>query len=126
MFPSLDGLAEGGAPDATNESGPLDGALDVTSEVATDAGADAIAEAGMCPPNNDPSLVAYYPFDEGAGSIAHDCSGHGYDAVLGGTSTQSAWTTGHVKGGIAFASSNQTCVIVGSSANQSGGPLTVS
>jgi hypothetical protein len=34
-------------------------------------------DAGMCPPNNDTSLVAYYPFDEGSGSIAHDCSGHG-------------------------------------------------
>jgi hypothetical protein len=89
--------------------------------------ADAAPDAGMCPPNSDKSLVAYYPFDEGSGSIAHDCSGNGYDALLSGTSTTSAWTTGHAKGAIAFASANQTCVIVASAtANQSGGPLTVS
>lgn len=126
LFPSLDGLTDGGAFDATGEAG-FDATPDVTAnDAANDTGADAIAEAGMCPPNNDPSLVAYYPFDEGAGTVAHDCSGHGYDAVVSGTNAQSAWTTGHVKGGIAFNSSDQICVIVGASANQSGGPLTVS
>ena len=127
MFPSLDGLT-GGASDATTEVGPPDAAPDVvvTKDAASDTGVDATVDAGMCPPNNDTSLVAYYPFDEGSGSIAHDCSGHGYDALLGGTNAQSTWTAGHLKGGIAFASANQICVIVASaSANQSG-PLTVS
>jgi hypothetical protein len=46
---------------------------------------------------------------------------------LSGTNTNAAWTTGHAKGAIAFSSSNQLCVIVASaSANQSGGPITVS
>ena len=130
MFPPLDGLTDGGAPDATGEAGGFDATPDVTTNDATkDAVADVtVVDAGMCPPNSDKSLVAYYPFDEGSGSIAHDCSGNGYDAVVSSTSTSSVWTTGHAKGGIAFASADNTCVVVGSaSANQSGAsPLTLS
>ncbi len=121
LFPSLDGLTDGGGADATSEGSASDAPIDVAS----DGGSDASAEAGMCPPNNDPSLVAYYPFDEGAGLIVHDCSGHGNDAVLSGSNASSAWTQGHVKSAISFVSSNSICVIVSSSAaNQSGGPLT--
>jgi hypothetical protein len=115
LFPSLDELS--GVPDATAEGGPPDAAPDAMNDAKNDAGAD----AGMCPPNNDTSLVAYYSFDEGSGSIAHDCSGHGFDALVAGTNAASAWTAGHTKGAIAFASANQICVIVASaSANQSG------
>ncbi|MBL7143976.1 MAG: hypothetical protein ISS76_07070 [Phycisphaerae bacterium] len=40
---------------------------------------------------NDPDLVAYWPFDEGAGKVANDLSENGYDGTLvGGTS----WTDG--------------------------------
>ncbi len=40
---------------------------------------------------NDPDLVAYWPFDEGAGTVANDLSQNGYDGTLvGGTS----WTDG--------------------------------
>jgi hypothetical protein len=130
LFPSLDGLTDGGAPnDATSEGSVNDAANDVVTQDATsDAGTDATIEAGLCPPNSDKSLVVYFPFDEGSGSIAHDCSGNGYDALLSGTTTTSTWTTGHSKGAIAFDSSNTTCVIVASaSANQSGAnPLTLS
>ena len=119
LFPSLDGLSDGGAIDATG-----DVRADAAASDAGDAGA-IDADAGMCPPNSDTSLVAYYPLDEGSGSVVHDCSGHGFDAILSGPS--SAWTNGHRNGAIAFSSSSQICVIVGSSAaNQSGGPITVS
>ena len=33
---------------------------------------------------NDPNLVAWWKFDEGAGNIAHDASGNGYNGVLYG------------------------------------------
>ena len=40
---------------------------------------------------NDPDLVAYWSFNEGAGTIANDLSENGYDGTLvGGTS----WTDG--------------------------------
>jgi hypothetical protein len=111
FFPSLDGL-----------SGPSDGGVDAPHDVFT---VDA-SDGGLCPPNNDPTLVAYYPFDEGSGDIAHDCSGHGFDAVIEGTDAGSVWTkAGHTGDAISFVPANGTCVIVASpSANQSGGPLT--
>jgi len=37
------------------------------------------------------SLLAYWNFDEGSGSIVHDDSGHGYD----GTIHEATWTNGH-------------------------------
>ena len=130
LFPSLDGLTgdggDGAAPDAMNDVTVLDATPDVTTN--DGGGPDATIDAGMCPPNNDTSLVAYWPFDEGSGSIVHDCSGHGFDALLSGAAVQNAWTAGHKSGAIAFSSSNQICVIVASAAaNQSGAsPLTLS
>lgn len=124
LFPSLDGLTGGGL-DATAFDGSNDARNDVAVGADADADGDASVEAGMCPPNSDPSLVAYLPFDEGSGLIAHDCSGHGYDAILNGSNASSAWTPGHLGSAISFVSANSICVIVSSSAaNQSGGPLT--
>jgi hypothetical protein len=44
--------------------------------------------------------LAYYSFDEGAGTIVHDQSGHGHDGTLLG----GAWTAGRFGGAIRFAS----------------------
>jgi hypothetical protein len=41
------------------------------------------ADFAACSPINDPTLVAYYPFDEGSGLIAHDLSPNHLDATLG-------------------------------------------
>jgi hypothetical protein len=40
--------------------------------------------------NND-ELLAYWSFNEGSGTIAHDYSGHGYDGLIYGA----GWTTGY-------------------------------
>jgi fibronectin type 3 domain-containing protein len=39
----------------------------------------------------DPSLAAYFKFDENAGTVAADSTGHGHDGTLGGGAT---WTVG--------------------------------
>lgn len=122
----MQGLSGDGGSDATtdvtgNEPGPVlgDAAPDVN-----DGGVE--AEAGLCPPNTDPSLVVYFPSDEGSGTVLHDCSGHGYDAMLTGTGAASSWTTGHSGSAVLYVPSDTICAFVGSpAANQSGGPLTV-
>jgi uncharacterized repeat protein (TIGR01451 family) len=43
-------------------------------------------------------MLGYWPFDEGAGSVAHDQSGNGYDATLSAT----AWTAGKFDFGLSF------------------------
>ena len=53
--------------------------------------ATTIAEAA------DPSLVGYWNFDEGSGTIAHDSSNNGYDGTLVGGAT---WAEGRFGGGI--------------------------
>jgi hypothetical protein len=110
LFPSLDGLS---------------GGVDASIDGAADGHAD--AEAGACPPNADPALVAYYPFDEGMGTIAHDCSGNGYTAYLTGSDAGGpTWTAGHDGGALHFDPNLQSCVILGSAnANQVGGAITV-
>jgi len=38
--------------------------------------------AGVATADHTSGLVGYYPFDEGAGTIAHDMSGNGHDGTL--------------------------------------------
>lgn len=124
LFPSLDSL--GGAPDAS------EGGLDVAIEVGSDAdagdatvGPDADVDAGPCA-NDDPSIVAHYTFDEGAGTVVHDCSPNGYDAVLAGNNASTHWTAGRTGSAVLFVPADGICVMVTSpQANQSGGALTI-
>ena len=46
----------------------------------------------------DPNLIGWWTFDEGAGTIAHDASGHGYD----GTVTDALWAAGIHGGALNF------------------------
>lgn len=117
LFPSLDGLT--GSSDA--------GANDVTLvESGSDAGDASKVDAGPCPVTGDPSLVLYYPLDEGSGTVIHDCSAHGFDAVLTGGDSGTGWTAGHSGQALVLSPSDSACVIVNSSgANQSGGALTI-
>ncbi|GAN31523.1 MAG: hypothetical protein DYG83_18035 [Candidatus Brocadia sp. AMX2] len=48
--------------------------------------------------NINDSMVAHYPFDEGAGAIATDASGNGNDGAVNGA----AWTTGKSGNGLSF------------------------
>jgi hypothetical protein len=53
-------------------------------------------------------LVAYYPLDEKAGAIVHDCSGNAYDGIL----ASGTWTAGRKNGALAF-DGKATCVDLG-------------
>jgi hypothetical protein len=46
---------------------------------------------------DDPTLVAYWPLDEGSGTIAYDHSGNRQDGTL---TNDAAWTAGHIGGAI--------------------------
>jgi hypothetical protein len=56
--------------------------------------------AGRCSPVTDPTLIAYYPFNEGTGSVAHDASPNHLDGTLGapgaGAGTSPRWTSSTV------------------------------
>ena len=43
-------------------------------------------------------LIGYWNFDEGAGTIAHDTSGSGYNATVNGAT----WVTGKINGALSF------------------------
>jgi len=51
----------------------------------------------------DPNLVAYWPFDEGAGTAAADLSGNGNDGVLNGGP---AWIVGQIGNALDFRGTN--------------------
>lgn len=93
----LGGFADGKS-DLTTDGAPDDGRHDdVTVVDASDAAdEDAISsladvDAASLTGCNAPGLVAEWKFDEGTGSVASDCTGHGYDATLMGGA---AWAAG--------------------------------
>ncbi len=47
----------------------------------------------------DPHLIAWWAFDEGSGTTAHDSSGHGYDGTF---LSSPAWTSGVMGGALDF------------------------
>jgi hypothetical protein len=84
------GASACGSPDYTSWVGkgdlPAKGAPDATSTTAP------------------PALLAYWRFDDGAGNLVLDSSGHGHDGTIlaNGTSPTPAWTTGKVGGALAL------------------------
>lgn len=70
------------------------------------------AHAGILsrPPNNL-GLVGYWPFNEGAGSTAHDASGSGNNGTLVNSPT---WTTGQIIGALSFNGTSQYVSVPGS------------
>jgi Concanavalin A-like lectin/glucanases superfamily len=91
LFTSLDGLS--GGADAGSES---DASSDVVTDVlVADAGSDAIAlsdaQTGLlaC---DAAGLVAYFPLDEGSGSVVHDCH-QGLVGTFGGDAGGPHWGT---------------------------------
>jgi hypothetical protein len=119
LLVSLDGLSTRGDADAgivvSAEAGG-DAAGD-----ATDAGSDAVVPA--CDGGGDPTLTAYFPFDDGAGSIGKDCSGKGLDGTILGTPT---WVPGHLGGALAF-DGVSTCIDLGAGSTKeiANGPVTI-
>jgi hypothetical protein len=114
LFPSLDTLS-------ASDAAIADAALD---DEAVDANPVDASDGGCA--NADPTLVAYYSFDEGSGTTIHDCSTHGFDAVLTSSGGGDHWTTGHSGHAILFDSSSSVCVIVNSSGANQFGALTLS
>ncbi len=112
LFPSLDTLS---ASDAAITDASFDDEAKVDANDASDGGCA----------NADPTLVAYYSFDEGSGTTIHDCSTHGFNAVLN-SSGGGDWTTGHSGNAILFNASNSVCVLVDSPAANQLGALTLS
>src|SRR6478735_2091671 len=51
------------------------------------------AAAGL-PPELTQDLVAFYPFDETAGTVVKDQSGNGRDAAIVNTNTTTTWSNG--------------------------------
>jgi hypothetical protein len=111
----LDGLhnPDGGVDSSAEDSAIADGG----SEAATDGDSAGAA----CGPD-DAGLIAYFPFDEKSGLVAHDCVG----ALLGNvqtSSTNATWTAGHLGGGLQLHSALSECVDFGTPATLSfGGP----
>ena len=122
LFPSLDELV--GPSDATTDSPIFDGAPE-SGEASAPPDADADAAPDPCGAS-DPSLVAHWLMDEGSGTMLHDCTPHGFDAILQGTSAATHWTTGHTGSAVLFVSADDVCAVVSSTqANQVGGALSI-
>jgi hypothetical protein len=87
-------ITEAGTGD---EAAPTDDA-----PTADDAGQE--ADTGIA----DPHLLGAWSFDEGSGTVAHDSSGHGIDAVLGGGAS---FISSGVRGGaVAFHGSDWVAI----------------
>jgi hypothetical protein len=71
-----------------------------------------VLAAGVATADNTTGLVGYYPFDEGAGTIAHDMSGNGHDGTLPNSGV--TWIPSAViKGGINIDGTNGSNVTLG-------------
>jgi len=65
--------------------------------------------AGSARAGLDPSLVGWWTFDEGEGTIAYDATGKGNDGTL---TNDPEWTIGHLAGAVAFPSTVNAFVVV--------------
>jgi hypothetical protein len=118
LLTELDGLSSGATDAAAPDSASLQDAVEdtVPSDAARDdaASADAVADGGAtCGiPGPTLGLIAYYPFDEGAGNVVGDCGGHGIDGAFVRQADGGSWTTGKHGGAIRVQSPNG-CVDLG-------------
>jgi hypothetical protein len=108
LLVSTDHLA--GSPDAERggEAAAAANHPDGASQSDVDAAQDAPCSS------DDPSLFFYFRFDEGSGTVAHDCSGHGHD----GTIVAPGWGPGR-KGGALVLDGKMSCVDLGPAASGS-------
>jgi len=65
-------------------------------------------EANAIPTDSDPTLVGYWKFDEGSGTVAADASGNGNHGTLQNGPT---WTTGQIGGALSFDGTNDLVLV---------------
>ena len=66
-----------------------------------------LGSAGPAWADLDPDLLAWWPFDEGEGTVAYDGSGNGNDGTFSGSPM---WATGYLDGGLEFNGSDSQVV----------------
>jgi hypothetical protein len=110
LFPSLGDLTGGDAAPATDASSDTLPTADAGGDASQADGSD----GGGCPPNSDPSLIAYYQLDEGTGSLVHDCSGNHHDGIIMSTPSAGSWAPGH-SGSAVYVDGSQGCIEIGGS-----------
>jgi len=110
LLTSLDGLA--GSPDELNR--PDGQVLDAPLEGSGSADAGSDGEAGqLCGfPGPTDGLLAYYAFEEGAGSTVHDCTGSHFDGTFVRQADGGNWAPGKKGGAIRVLAPNG-CVELG-------------
>jgi hypothetical protein len=81
----LDGLSDTSENSRADATAPDGGPLSSNDDAGTLADGATVLDGGCPPPPNDPTLVAWYPFEEATGFAIRDCSGHGRDGKLGPT-----------------------------------------
>ena len=91
---------------AYNDAGLTNGITYYYAVTATDADNNESAnsnEANATPTDSDPTLVGYWKFDEGSGTVAADASGNGNHGTL---QNGPIWTTGRIGGALRFDGNN--------------------
>lgn len=103
------GLGGGAENDASTEAGSITDARADVAEAGPPA-TDAPSSSGVCPSQTDPSLVAWFPFDEPDDTAIYDCSGGSLPAtpIAGSTLKHVA---GHI--GRALDLDGQSCFDLG-------------
>jgi hypothetical protein len=74
------------------------------------------------PAHADSGVVAWWNFDEGSGTIAHDVSGHGNDGILAGVTE---WTQGYFGSALSFDGGSAEVRVNGNSGLEPTGALSV-
>jgi hypothetical protein len=98
LVTSLDGFAS--SSEKADANAPGDDATAARRDDASPPIDGAVKADGGCPPAPaDPTLLAWYPFEEGTGNRIVDCSGHGRDGTLG-TAGVFKRVPGRIGGGI--------------------------
>lgn len=99
------------------DSGASSDDAGISVDASTDAPVDALAMGCVAA---QPGLVAYYPFDDDAGTIGHDCSGYARDGVI----ANGTWGAG--KHGNALVLGGSGCMDLGADAGfLQSGPFTI-
>lgn len=75
--------------------------------------------------NWNPSILAYWNFDDGTGLTLYDQSGNGYNGTLANDSTAPAWSTGQYGGSLDFDGTDDVVTVADTAALQISGAMTV-
>jgi hypothetical protein len=96
---------------AYNDAGLTNGITYYYVVTAKDVGDNESAnsnEANAIPTDSDPTLVGYWRFDEGSGTVATDASGNGNHGTLQNGPT---WTTGQIGSALRFDGTNDLVLV---------------